>query len=85
MDRSGLEGNIDLRMVQVTEMPWKELLRSLWLSSPSACFAHSVPLSALPKLILTWFHAETPSELGSNLLQICLGTSNTGLTPGIAP
>lgn len=49
-DRNCFEGNIDLSTVQVTEMPWKELLRSLWLSSPSACFTHSALHSDLPKL-----------------------------------
>lgn len=38
MERNSLEGNIDLRTVQWTEMPLKELLRDLGLSSPSSCF-----------------------------------------------
>lgn len=49
VDRNSLEGNIDLRTVQWIEMPLKKLPKNLWLSSPSVCFTHSVPLYALPE------------------------------------
>lgn len=71
-DRNSLEGNVDLRWVRLTEMPLKELLRSLWLL-------------ALLTLVLAWFQAETQSTLGSNLLKICLGSRKSIHQPQAPP
>lgn len=71
-DRNSLERNVDLRWVRLTEMPLKELLRSLWLL-------------ALLTLVLAWFQAETQSTLGSNLLKICLGSRKSIHQPQAPP
>ena len=56
-----LRGHVDLRRVRLTEMPLKELLRSLWWPSLPPCFTiHSAsPLCPSQAMVVTRFRAET--------------------------